>query len=321
MINFYRKTRHATKPAIGNQRACAKFMDTKYYKTGGFTIEVNSELPIKEDTFHPKFKPFEVDGPGQENIIITHYFDKKIDIDISENNRIYFKKPWAVYQSHDNLIYEWIQNYSPNEGSYRKFVTNKEHTRLDTYNNLKAVDFFLKGMLTSLSLFPTDQILLGQALAFRQGCILHSLGLIYQNKGYLFIGHSGAGKSTMAAIMKKNCKILCDDRNIVRKARTGYQLYGTWRHSDYLEISPLSAPLKAIFFLNQSDINQLDIVNNHRIKFKHLMDCLIKPLATDEWWKAAIDFIDNLSRQVDCLDLKFDKSGKISDLIENYSYI
>ncbi len=295
-------------------------MDTKYYKIGGFTIEVNSEFPIKSDTFHPKFKQFETDGSGQENIIITHHFHKKINIVFSEKDRIYLKMPWAVYRKEDNLIYEWIQNYSPHAESYRKFVTNKDHTRLDTYNSSRAADFFSKGMLTSLSLFPTDQILLSQTLAFKHGCIMHSLGLIYNNKGYIFIGHSGAGKSTMAEIMKKNCTILCDDRNIIRKVksehRPEYRLFGTWRHSDFFEISPLSTPLKAIFFLHQSKKNQLIPVKDNKTKFRHLFGCLIKPLATDDWWHSTIDFVSGLSQQVDCFDLKFDKSGKIRELIE-----
>ncbi|MDA3788134.1 MAG: hypothetical protein PF503_06530 [Desulfobacula sp.] len=291
-------------------------MDTRYYQTGGFTIEVNSELPINADTFHPKFKQFEVNGPGPENIVINHYFNRKLPIDFTEKDRIYFKAPWAVYQKQDRFIYEWLENHSLHTTNYRKFLTNKDHTRLDTYNNSYAADFFLEGKLTSLSLFPTDQILLSRILAFRQGCIMHSMGLIHKNKGYLFIGHSGAGKSTMAKIMEKKSVILCDDRNIIRKTQTEYSLFGTWKPGDISQISPLSATLRAIFFLNQSDKNQLDCIPDNKIKFRRLLSCLVKPLATDDWWESTIDFMDKLSRQVDCLDLQFDKSGKIRDIIE-----
>ena len=292
-------------------------MYTRYYQTGGFTLEINSELPFKTDTFHPKFRPFEVDGKGRDNIIITHYFYKKFDLELVEDDRIYLKTPWAVYENQDNLIYEWIQNYSPNKSSYRKFITDRKHTRLDTYNNSKATDFFLEGMITSLSLFPTDQILLAQTLAFRQGCIMHSLGLINNGKGYLFVGHSGAGKSTMAGIMKNNSTILCDDRNIIRKTNSNYRVFGTWRHSDCCEISPLSAPLKGIFFLHQSHRNQITPVADNTIKFKRLIACLVKPLATGEWWKAAIDVLADISNHIDCFDLEFDKSGSIRDVIES----
>ena len=288
----------------------------RYYQIGGFTIEVNSEIPFQPNTFHPKFKQFEVDGSGVENIIINHYFDKAMDMEFTEKDTIYVKKPWAIYQKQDNLIYEWIQNHAPFATNYRKFVTNKKHTKLDTYNNSQAADFFSKGMLETISLFPTDQILLSQALAFRQGCIMHSLGLIHNNKGYLFIGHSGAGKSTMAKIMQNNSIILCDDRNIIRKTKTGFNLFGTWRHSDFHNISPLSAPLKAIFFLNQSDKNQLEMIRNNKIKISRLLECLIKPFATSDWWELTLDFFDDLVKQVDCINLKFDKSGKIRELIE-----
>lgn len=290
-------------------------VDTRYYQTGGLTLEVNSELPFTPDTFHPKFKQYQVEGPGVDNIVINHYFTRELNVEVTEKDRIYFKPPWSVYQNQDKMIYEWIQDDASHTPGYRKFLVNKAHTRLDTYNGPGAAEFFSKGMLTSLSLFPTDQILLSRALAFRQGCIMHSLGLIHQGKGYLFVGHSEAGKSTMAKIMKEDSIILCDDRNIIRKINSVYTLFGTWQHSDFSEISPLSAPLRGIFFLNKSDKNQIEPITDARAKLKLLLNCLIKPLATDDWWESTLDFMDRVSREVDCMDLKFDKSGKIKELI------
>ncbi|WP_321492454.1 hypothetical protein [uncultured Desulfobacter sp.] len=56
-------------------------------------------------------------------------------------------------------------------------------------------------------MFPTDQILMGRILAYRNGCIMHSLGVSLDNQGLLFVGHSDAGKSTMACIMKQGAEI------------------------------------------------------------------------------------------------------------------
>ena len=79
---------------------------------------------------------------------------------------------------------------------------------------------------SSLSLFPTDQILVARWLADRQGCYLHSAGAILDGKGLLFVGHSDAGKTTTVRMLQDQAEILCDDRNIVR--RSGDRFRRVW---------------------------------------------------------------------------------------------
>ncbi len=47
---------------------------TRYYKVTDIIIQFNSELSITDNTFHPKFKLFDVDGPEDDNILINHHF-------------------------------------------------------------------------------------------------------------------------------------------------------------------------------------------------------------------------------------------------------
>ncbi len=293
-------------------------MYTRYYQTGGLTFEVNSELPLKSDSFLPKFKQFEVPGSGKDNIIINHYFQKRLHLKLDSKNKIYDNFPWNIYKSKNKLVYEYLYNKSLNETVFRQMVANIKHTELDIYNNAETAEYFLSHPQSSITLFPNDQILIAKLLADRQGCIFHSTGIIHNNQGYLFVGHSDEGKSTIAEIMDKNSIILCDDRNIIRKEKKGYIIYGTWYHSDFPKISPLSASLKAIFFLNQSEENKIEYINDRKDKFNHLIGRVIKPFTTRGWWEVTIDLIDNMSKGIDCLDLKFDKSGKIRDIITDF---
>ena len=43
----------------------------RIFKIADLTIRVESDLPIKDDTFLTKFKQFETDSPGEDNILIT----------------------------------------------------------------------------------------------------------------------------------------------------------------------------------------------------------------------------------------------------------
>lgn len=277
---------------------------------------MNSDIPFGRDTFHEHIKQFEVFGPGENNILINHHFLEKIEPQTrGDENKIYQKTPWAIYRIDDTIIYEWIHESHSQGTCYRKIITNLEHTVLDIYNGPELADRFSKGRLKNISLLPTDQIFLGRVLAYYKGIIVHSLGLVIDSKGYLFVGHSGAGKSTMANLMKKKAVILCDDRNIIRKTADRHILYGTWRHSDFPEVSALSAPLRGIFFLNQSDTNQVILIKDRKIKIMKILNCLVKPLTTSDWWEAVLSIIDDVATSVDCWDLEFDKSGGIIDCI------
>lgn len=286
------------------------------------TIEVKSDLPFNRQTFAPKFDSFETSGPLEENIVLHHHFHsgrEPIKFDSSDN--LYFHPPWAIYQVDEKWIYQWIKTKPPHKNYYRTVVTNKEHTRLDIYNDETIKQKFLQGGLTSLTMFPTDQIVTGRFLAYRKGCIIHSLGIILDGNGYLFVGHSDAGKSTMARMMKQNgALILCDDRNIIRKKDDNYILSGTWSHGDVPDVSSQTAPLKAIFFLNQSDGNFLEPVQDEMAVFQSLLACLIRPLETRDWWDKSLDFLTMVSSEISCWNLKFNKTGKIFDLIKGLSY-
>jgi hypothetical protein len=291
---------------------------TKYYRVADITIEVKSTLPITENTFHPKFRQFEVDGPGIDNVIIRHQFDKNSGIQVDVQDRIYFRPPWAIYQKDDQCVYQWIEVEPPYKNYFRTVVANREHSYLDIFNDESIRKMFLAGSLSSLTMFPTDQILLGRLLAYRNGCIMHSLGIILNGNGYLFIGHSSAGKSTMAQMLIKEAVILCDDRNIIRNMNNELMLSGTWSHGDVPDISALSAPLKAVFFLEKSEGNEIVRINDSAAITKTLLACLIRPLVTREWWVRSIDLVSDISKKIPFSCLKFDKSGNILDLLKHF---
>lgn len=292
-------------------------MDTKYFKIGGFTIQVNSELPIGPNTFHQKFNQFEVRKPGNDLIVINHYFNKRMDADTSYGDPIYQKRPWKIYQQKDRIIYEWItQGTDLPEGDYfRKIYANKDHSVIDIYHDDYLTKAYKKGNLQDLTHLPTDQILLSRFLAFHEACLLHSLALSYKGNGYLFIGHSGAGKTTMAQIMKPEATILSDDRNIIRKHKDDYRIYGTWRTNELNDISTGSASLKGIFFLNQAKTNKLDQLKDIKPIFYQLMDHLIKSLITPDWMMKSMDFVEQIANDIKCYNLYFDKSGDIKQVI------
>jgi len=287
----------------------------RYYGIADMTIKVESDLPITDNTFHPKFEPFRLDEPGDDVISIRHHFSlpemKKKDL----GTEVYRRAPWAIYRKGQSWIYLGISPREDDETLHRLAVFDKDHTHARIYS--PDDEHFQKGNLASLTMFPTDQILLARILADRQGCFLHSSGVILDGKGFLFVGHSDAGKSTTVTMLKDQAEILCDDRNIVRKKDDGFQLYGTWSHGDVPDVSSSSAPLHAILFLKQAPENSIVPVKDNKESLQVLLACLIKPYVSTDWWEKTLTFIESLVKGVPCYNMYFDKSGKIIDSIRS----
>jgi len=287
----------------------------RYFKIADITIQLESDLPIQENTFHPKFKRFEVSGPSSDMITIKHHFSLP-DLDGRDLGVEMFRKPpWAVYKKDSSWVYLGISPTQGDKSLHRVAVFNSDHTRSRIYNDKEGV--FLKGNLHSLTLFPSDQILLARVLADKQGLYLHSCGVNFEGKGLLFAGNSEAGKSTTATLLKGKAEILCDDRMIIRKTADGFKIYGTWSHGDVPDISASSAPLKAILFLNQSDKNYLVRIEDKKLITKKLLNTLIKPFVTTDWWEKTLSLVEDIGVAVPCYELYFDKSGKVIETLKN----
>jgi MoaA/NifB/PqqE/SkfB family radical SAM enzyme len=287
----------------------------RYYQIAGITIRVESELPITDATFGPKFRCFEMDRPGEDAITLRHIFSLPDLNGHDLGTEVYRKAPWAIYRKGNSWIYVGISPDPEDRDIHIVAVFNHDHSRATIYHGDDRKDLYLEGNLHSLTLFPTDQILLARVLSDRGGCYLHSAGVILENKGLLFVGHSDAGKSTMATMLKGRAEILCDDRIIVREGPEGFRIYGTWSHGDVAEVSANSAPLKAMLFLEQAEQNRLTSIEDKRQRFKKLLPYLIKPLETRDWWDRMLSLLQRISNEVPCYSLQFDKSGGVIDLL------
>jgi len=323
----------------------------RYFRIAEITLQVGSVIPMGQHTFSAKFKPFEVEGPGTDTIAIEHRFSLP-DLNGHEmGQEVYRRVPWAVYRKRNAWIYinysydmpwapmrifsrmwrrlqygkrEYRRGKSRKEGGSLNLeegsrihliaLCNYHHTKLTIFH--RDGDFFHKGDLTSLTLFPTDQILLARVLAQRQGCLFHASGAKFEDKGFLFVGHSGAGKSTIVNMTKPMAEVLCDDRMIVRRWQEGFRIHGNWSHGDIPDISPNSAPLKAAFFLHKEMKNRMVRISDRSEIARRLLACLVKPLVTSDWWDRVLSLVEDIASEVPCYALYFDKSGDIVPLLK-----
>lgn len=296
-------------------------MNCSFFKIAGVTIRVDSDLPITPSTFHSKFKAFESDGRDEDTIHVHHHFELPSLSSGPLGRELYRKPPWVIFRSEEAYTYAWIpQSPDDDPDRQRMAVFSLDHTRADFYNDEVGEYEFRTGDLESLTLFPTDQILLARILADRQACFIHSAGIVQGRQGYLFVGKSSAGKSTITQLFSGQSEILCDDRNIIRHWPEGFRVHGSWSHGDIPDVSPGDVPLKAIFFLNQANENRLERMENRWKITQKLLSCLIRPFVTADWWEKSLDIIEKISREVPCYELFFDKSGGIVKKVLRFKF-
>jgi hypothetical protein len=281
----------------------------RYYRIADITIQVDSDLPILETTFDPKFKLFEAHGPGEDTVSLRHHFALP-DLNRHDLGReVYRRPPWAIYRREDGWVYLGIAPTADDPSLHRVVLFNSDHSRAVIFNF--GEQLFRHGNMHSLTFFPTDQVWIGRLLADRQGFYLHSSGVILEGQGLLFVGHSEAGKSTAARLFAAYAEILCDDRNIVRRSVDGWRVYGTWSHGEVPSVSCNDAPLRAVLFLERAAENGLVALDDRREIVRRLLGCVIRPLVTADWWNETLALVERLARETPCYVMRFDRSGAI----------
>lgn len=111
--------------------------------------------------------------------------------------------------------------------------------------------------------YPLDELLFTNLLALGRGIELHGCGLVDEaGNGLLFVGHSGAGKSTTAGLWAQapGVRILSDDRIIVRLIDGELRMYGTPWHGEARHARPEHAVLRRVLVLEHGASNEMELL-------------------------------------------------------------
>jgi|WetSurMetagenome_2_1015567.scaffolds.fasta_scaffold246203_1 hypothetical protein len=162
---------------------------------------------------------------------------------------------------------------------------------------------------------PLDQLALVNYLARAQGALLHSSGLICDDQGWLFVGMSGAGKSTIAKIWQAaGGKILGDDRIVLRRQNGLLHIHGTPWPGELGVASPDSAPLKNIFFLEKSPRNFIRPLPPMEVVTRLVAGSFL-PLYNKQGMAAILDFFSQVISDIPCYELGFVPEAGVIDFL------
>jgi hypothetical protein len=229
--------------------------------------------------------------------------------DIRDQQKRFESHPiWTLYHSNGSRI---IKIYEKMPGQERILVFPSALDSADFYfpcDTDIAVDPFSG---------PTLELLMINYLAQGRGVIIHGCGLEKDREGILFIGESGAGKSTMANLWNAEggIQILSDDRVIVRKKGNGFWMFGTPWHGEAHYVSPRAVKLKKMFFLRHAEKHEAQPLNTATTVQK-LLQCSFPPFWDARGMEFALELFCQLAAMVPCFEFSFTPDNSAIDYLK-----
>jgi hypothetical protein len=168
--------------------------------------------------------------------------------------------------------------------------------------------------------YPMGELYIMNLLGANSGILFHAAGVIDQGKGYLFVGHGDAGKTTTARLWQEMdaVQVVNDDKVIVRKEDGDFKLYGTPWHGEGGMALPDAAPLKKIFVIKQAKENYAVPIDRSEASVELLTRAFL-PLWDADMMDGTLGFLDDLCSLVPCHELGFLPDSSAVDFVRNLS--
>lgn len=160
--------------------------------------------------------------------------------------------------------------------------------------------------------YPLDGLVLYYLTVIHGDIMIHSSGVSIGNKGYLFSGVSGKGKTTMAGFWNNaGAKVIHDDRLVLRKTNEGYMMHNTPVYNDE---EPEACLLSRIFIIEHGLENRLIPLKESNAVSLVMANCI-----QHNWWPDIIatllDSVSDMCSRVRVSRLAFRPDSSIIDYI------
>lgn len=309
----------------------AKNVCRSQFSIGGVTVEVLGACP-EDVTILPALRPFETNFDRSDISIGVEWAS-----DLTSNNKIPLfdsGTTWRCYRNEAGLQFDF---HSPPFGArpYKRLQVDPHFERASLRMN-DAVFAYFPIKAEPLE-YPLDELLVMHRLTREDAIELHACGIVRANGvGILFVGHSGAGKSTTTRLWTdcEAVEVLSDDRIILRAAnerltenksrsvrcsespgnRQEIRMYGTPWHGEAMYASPASARLGKIFILEHGQRNRLtELASSEAIA--ELFARSFVPFHRHEYVDAALQFLQRVVAAVPCYRYAFEPNRAAVDAI------
>ena len=160
------------------------------------------------------------------------------------------------------------------------------------------------------------RVLFAFLLVDNEGVLLHAAGVEYENAGYVFVGQSGAGKSTIARLLKGRGKIYSDDIVAVIKRNGKYLLFSTpFRGEETLWLAEnRGVELRKVFVPIKSSRTYTVVADRGDAVSKLIANA---PFIhdSDRHLLKLLDFVEKFVKKIPVYKLYFEKNAPVWEVI------
>lgn len=152
---------------------------------------------------------------------------------------------------------------------------------------------------------PMLQYIVVRVLGRMGSLVVHAATAIVDNEAIVFVGHSRAGKSTMARIAESlGARIPTDDRTILDLEGDRVFAWGSPWYGSLVRKTPEGAPVRSIYLLQQSAQNRIEILPPGRA-VKELFVRLVQPRLSRAELERSLATLEELVGRVNVSVLHF----------------
>ena len=212
---------------------------------------------------------------------------------------------WTLYEENGGFVCDFA---TPVLGCqpYKRLRVNEKFSTAQLFLNRTCLP---QGKPVCPLEYPLDELLVTNWLATsgRRGVEVHGCGLIDSGTGgHLFLGHSGAGKSTTTRLWKslRQARVLSDDRIILHKQANEIWMYGTPWHGEAGFASPGKAKINRIFVLEHGDKNNILPLPQTRAVAELFARCF-PPFYSHSALDSTLSFLHHITDRVPCYLYRF----------------
>jgi hypothetical protein len=222
---------------------------------------------------------------------------------------------WQLYSDNGSYIFRFT---SPALGAspYKIASFNQDFTKGEVSINRSYYD--LSQCMNPIEC-PLDEVLLASHLTKGgRGVEIHASGVVDGlGKGYLFVGQSGAGKTTMAKLWKDEpgIRVLGYDRIILRKMDNRVWMHRTPWQSEPMSESPACVPLKAIYILEKGQENRV-ISQTLTKSIPRLFACSFPPFYNRDAIDFTLTFLEDVVKTIPCYELMFTPDKSVVEFVK-----